>query len=199
MLVLASRSPHRRAMLEAVGLRIEPEPSTIDERAVEAALDGELGPVDLAEMLAETKAVDVSPRHPGAVVIGCDQVLELDGEVLHKVNDMEGARRRLLQLSGRTHLLHSAVVLVREGRTLWRGVETAEMTMRTLVGAEVGRTLALSGPGVLGSVGCYQIEGPGLALFERVEGDWWTVVGLPLLPLLGALREFDAFEENLRA
>ena len=198
MLVLASRSPHRRAMLEAVGLRVEAEGAGIDERAVEAALGGELGPVDLAEMLAETKAVDVSPRRPGAVVIGCDQVLELDGEVLHKVTDMEGARRRLLQLSGRTHLLHSAVAIVRDGRTLWRGVETAAMTMRTLLPAEVGRTLALSGPGVLGSVGCYQIEGPGLALFERVEGDWWTIVGLPLLPVIDALRAQGAFEENLR-
>ena len=199
MLVLASRSPHRRAMIEAVGLTVEAEPSEIDERSVEAALGGELGPVDLAEMLAETKAVDVAPRRPGAIVIGCDQVLELEGEVLHKAADMEAARRRLLQLSGRTHLLHAAVVLVRDGRTLWRGVETAAMTMRTLTGAEVGRTLALSGPDVLGSVGCYQIEGPGLALFERIEGDWWTIVGLPMLPLIGALRDLGAFEENLRA
>ena len=199
MLVLASRSPHRRAMLEAVGLAVEAVPSTIDERAVEAALGGELGAVDLAEMLAETKAMDVSPQRPGAAVLGCDQTLELDGRVLHKVDDMEGARRRLLALSGRTHRLHSAVSLARDGRVLWRSVETAEMTMRALTPAEVGRTLALAGPGVLGSVGAYQIEGPGLALFERVEGGWWTVVGLPLLPVLAALRQHGLFEPNLRA
>ena len=199
MLVLASRSPVRLAMLEAVGLRVEPEPSSIDERAVEAALGDELGAIDLAEMLAETKAVDVSPRRAGALVIGCDQTLELDGTALHKVDDMEGARRRLLLLSGRTHRLHSAIAIARDGRTLWRHSETADMTMHALTPAEVGRTLALSGPAVLGSVGCYHLEGPGLALFEKVEGDWWTILGLPMLALLEELRRMDAFEANLRA
>ena len=198
MLVLASRSPHRLALLEALGLRVEAVPSEVDERAVEEALGGELSPADLAEMLAETKAMDVSPRRVGDLVIGCDQTLELDGEALHKVSDMEAARRRLLQLSGRTHQLHSAVSLARDGRVLWRGLETVDMTMRELTPAEVGRNLALAGPDVLGSVGAYQIEGPGLALFERIEGDYHSVIGLPLLPLVAALRENGAFEENLR-
>ena len=199
MLVLASRSPHRLALLEAVGLKVEAVPSSIDERAVEAALGGELTPLDLAEMLAETKAVDVSPKRPGAVVIGCDQTLELDGRALHKVEDMEEARRRLLELSGRTHQLHAATVLARDGRVLWRGSESVDMVMRDVTPAEVGRTLALSGAPVLGTSGAYMVEGPGLALFERIEGDLHAVIGLPMLQLLAALREHGAFEGNLRA
>ena len=199
MLVLASRSPHRLALLEAVGLSVEAVPSAIDERAVETALGGELTPLDLAEMLAETKAVDVSPKRPGAVVIGCDQTLELDGRALHKVEDMEEARRRLLELSGRTHQLHTATVLARDGRVLWRGSESVDMVMRDVTPAEVGRTLALSGAPVLGTSGAYMVEGPGLALFERIEGDLHAVIGLPMLQLLAALREHGAFEGNLRA
>ena len=191
-IVLASRSPHRLALLAAAGIEAEPLPSTIDERAVEEAVGGELGATDLAEMLAETKAVDVSPRRIGSTVIGADQVLELEGEVLHKVDDMEGARRRLLQLSSRTHRLHTAFVLARDGRTLARHSETAAITFRALTPAEIGENLALAGTGVLGSVGAYQVEGVGLRLIERIEGDHFAVIGLPMLPLLAALRENGA-------
>ena len=191
-IVLASRSPHRLALLRAAGLDPEPVPSTVDERAVEEALGGELGPTDLAEMLAETKAIDVSPRRVGAHIIGADQVLELDGEVLHKVDSMEGARRRLLQLRGRTHRLHTAHVIARDGRVLERHSEVAEITMREYSNAEVGEVMALAGEGVLGSVGAYQVEGPGLRLIERIEGDHFAVIGLSMLPLLAGLRRAEA-------
>ena len=194
-LVLASRSPHRLKLLEDAGLAVEAVAASVDERAVEAAVGGELEPSDLASLLAETKAIDVSPRRMGRFVIGADQVLELDGEVLHKVDDMEGARRRLLALQGRTHHLHSAVVVARDGRVVWRGLETASMTMRSLTPAQIGQHLAEAGSGVLGSVGAYQIENVGVRLFERIEGDWWTVIGLPLLPLLAALREHGALDD----
>lgn len=193
-IVLASRSAHRLALLRSAGIDATAIPATIDERAVEEAVGGGLDPADLAGLLAETKAVDVSPRAPGAVVIGADQTLELDGEVLHKVADMEAARRRLLLLSGRTHRLHSAVVLARDGRVLWRGTESAAITFRDLTPGEVGRNLAMAGADVLGSVGAYQIEGVGIRLVERIEGHHSTIVGLPMLPLLAALREHGAIE-----
>ena len=191
-IVLASRSPHRLALLRAVGLEPEAVPSTVDERAVEDALGGELGPTDLAEMLAETKAADVSPRRMGAYVIGGDQVMELDGEVLHKVEDMEGARRRLLQLRGRTHRLHTAHVIARDGRVLERHAEVVEVTMRAYSPAEVGEVMALAGEVALGSVGAYQVEGPGLRLIERIEGDHFATIGLAMLPLLEGLRRHGA-------
>lgn len=194
-LILASASPFRRALLEAAGLSFSSEPPTIDERAVEATLDGSgLTPADRAQILAEAKALDVSGRNGEALVIGSDQILSLDGEILHKPADMEAARRRLLALSGRTHELHSAVVLARGDETLWRHVSTARLTMRPLEPAFIGRHLAMVGQAALSSVGAYQIEGPGIQLFEKIEGDHFTIVGLPLLPLLGKLRELGAVD-----
>ena len=187
MLVLASGSPHRAKLLRDGGLDFTVRPSKIDERAVETAVGDGLPPEDLATVLAEAKAVDVSERHAG-LVLGGDQVLALDSAVLHKVEDMEEARRRLLRLSGRTHHLHSALVLARNGETVWRHVSTAAMTMQDLDPGFVGRHLAQAGHAVLSSVGAYQIEGPGVQLFERIEGDFFTIVGVPLLPLLDALR-----------
>ena len=193
MIVLASRSPIRLRLLRDAGIEVEAVPSTIDERAVEEAVGGELSPTDLAEMLAETKAQEVSGRRPGEVVVGADQVLALDGEVLHKPDDMEGARRRLLLLSGRTHQLHSAFAVMRDGAALHRHSETASLTMRALTPAEVGRAMA-SDEGAMETVGAYRIEGPGIRLFERIEGDHFAVLGLPMLPLLAALREAGALE-----
>lgn len=195
LLILASASPWRRAMLEDAGLSVAAEAAKIDERAIDAALEGsDVEPGDVALILAEAKARDVSERHPDALVLGADQVLSLDETILHKSADFEEARRRLLQLSGRTHRLSSALALVRGGETLWRHVETADMTMRDLDPAFVGRYLATAGETVLGSVGAYQIEGPGIQLFERIEGDYWTIVGLPLLPLLDQLRAMEAID-----
>ena len=194
-ILLASASPFRKAMLDQAGLAVEAVPAQIDERAVEAAIgDSGVTPEEVAGILAEAKAVDVSERHPDAWVIGSDQTLSLGDEILHKAATMEEARRRLLQLSGKTHHLNTGVVLARGGEVVWRHVAVARMTMRELDPAFVGRYLAGVGEGVLRSVGAYQIEGPGIQLFERIEGDHFTIVGLPLLPLLDALRRHGAID-----
>ena len=194
-IVLASGSPFRRKMLEDAGLVIEVERPEIDERAVEAAVEGTgLTPEDLASILAEAKALDVSQKRPGALVIGTDQTLSLGDEVLHKPRDMEEARRRLLALSGKTHQLNSAVVLMRDGETVWRHVGVARLTMRDLDPGFIGRHLSRVGEKALSSVGAYQIEGEGIQLFEKIDGDHLTIVGLPLLPLLAKLRELGAID-----
>ncbi len=194
-IVLASGSPFRRKMLEDAGLEIEVEKPQIDERAVEAAVaNSGVGPEDLALILAEAKALEVSQNRPGALVIGTDQTLSLGDEVLHKPHDMEEARRRLLALSGKTHQLNSAVVLMRDGEVLWRHVGVARLTMRELDPGFVGRHLSHVGQKALSSVGAYQIEGAGIQLFETIEGDHFTIVGMPLLPLLAKLREMQAID-----
>lgn len=188
-IILASGSQHRAKILRDAGLEIEQKKSTLDERAMEAPLaQADVLPQDRAEILAEAKAADVSKAHTGAWVIGCDQILSLDGEVLHKVEDMEGARRRLLALSGKTHMLHSAIVLVKDSVTVWRHVSPCSMKMRNFDPGFVGRHLARAGEGVLSSVGAYQIEGHGAHLFEAIEGDLFSIIGLPLFPLLETLR-----------
>jgi septum formation protein len=194
-IVLASGSPFRKAMLEAAGVDIDVMPARIDERAVEKTLEGSgASPEDVAQVLAEAKALDVSEKNPGRLVLGCDQTLSLGDELFHKPKDMEGARAQLLKLSGKTHQLNSAVVLARNGEAFWRYVGVANLTMRKLDPAFVGRHLARVGPMALNSVGTYQIEGEGIQLFEKVEGDHFTIVGLPLLPLLRELRELGAID-----
>ena len=194
-LILASASPFRAIMLQNAGIEFEAVAARIDERAVEQPLlEADLPPGDIAEVLAIAKAEEVSARKTGALVIGSDQVLSLGGEILHKVEDMEGARRRLLQLSGKTHHLDSAIALVRDGEVLWSHVERAAITMRNLSPEFVGRHLAEAGETVLSSVGAYQIEGVGVQLFEKIEGDFFTIMGLPLLALLGELRRQNVLE-----
>lgn len=194
-LILASGSPFRLAMLKNAGIDVEAVPANVDERALEAPLkDSGASPEDVATILAEAKATEVSERLPGALVLGCDQTLSLGDEVFHKPADMEGARRHLLALSGKTHQLNSAAVLVRNGAVLWRHVGVANLTMRKLDPAFIGRHLARVGAKVLSSVGAYQIEGEGIQLFEKVEGDHFTIVGLPLLPLLTELRSLGAID-----
>ncbi len=194
-LVLASTSPHRKKLLEDAGLAIEVVAPDLDERAVEAPLtDTGATPADVATILATAKALAVSEKLPGRLVLGCDQTLSLDDEILHKPQDMEAARRRLLQLSGRTHRLDSAAVLARDGEVVWSGLGTAMLTMRRLDPGFVGRHLARVGARALTSVGAYQIEGEGIQLFARIEGDLFTIVGVPLLPLLDALREHGALD-----
>ncbi len=194
-IVLASGSPFRRKMLEDAGVDVEAVPAKIDERAVEAAVAGSgVTPEELATILAEAKALDVAGRMPGRLVLGADQTLSLGDEVLHKPADMEEARRRLLRLSGQTHQLNSAVVLMRDSEVLWRHVGVARLTMRPLEPAFIGRHLSRVGDKALSSVGAYQIEGEGIQLFEAIDGDHFTIVGLPLLPLLAKLRELGAID-----
>lgn len=194
-IVLASGSPFRRTMLADAGLVFDAESPETDERAVESAVaNAGMMPDDLALILAEAKALDVAERNPGALVIGCDQTLSLGDEVLHKPRDMEEARRRLLALSGKTHQLNSAVVLARDQQVVWRHVGIARLTMRTLDPGFVGRHLAQVGDKALSSVGAYQIEGEGIQLFEAIDGDHFTIVGLPLLPLLAKLRDLGAID-----
>ncbi|BCM16245.1 Maf-like protein [Mesorhizobium sp. J8] len=194
-IILASGSPFRKTMLVNAGLDIEAMPANVDERALEAPLkDSGASPEDVASILAEAKATEVSERKPGALVLGCDQTLSLGDEIFHKPADMEGARRHLLALSGKTHQLNSAAVLCRDGEVLWRHVGVASLTMRKLDPAFIGRHLARVGAKALSSVGAYQIEGEGIQLFEKIEGDYFTIVGLPLLPVLKELRALGAID-----
>jgi len=160
---------------------------------VEAAL-GDLNPEDVATILAEAKAQDVSERNPGAIVIGSDQTLSLDGAIYHNPADMDEARRRLLALSGKTHDLNSAIVLAKDGETIWRHMSVARMTMRDLDPGFIGRHLSNVGDEALSSVGAYQFEGEGIQLFERIDGDYFAIIGLPMLPLLAQLRDLGAID-----
>ncbi|WP_421855830.1 Maf-like protein [Oricola sp.] len=192
-LVLASTSPFRAMILANAGLEFETEAADIDERSVEAPLiAADATAEDIAVVLAEAKALDVSLRRPGDLIIGGDQTLSLEDELLHKPADMDQARRQLLRLSGKTHQLSAALVIAQNGAAIWRHVSVAHMTFRDLSPAFVGRYLAQVGDNALRSVGCYQYEGPGIQLFERVDGDYFTIVGLPILPLLSELRALGA-------
>lgn len=185
-LLLASASATRRDLLASAGLPVETEPARIDERALEAE-GGEIVPADLARSLARAKAEEVAARHPGRVVIGADQVLECEGRIFHKPADLKAAHAHLARLQGRTHQLHSAVAILRDGRAE-DFAETARLTMRPLDAEAIDAYLRLAGVAVTTSVGAYQLEGLGIHLFERVEGDHSTILGLPLTPLLARLR-----------
>lgn len=190
MLLLASNSATRKALLSGAGLRFAVSPAQIDERALEAAALGTgAAPEAIAVTLAEAKARDVASRHPGALVLGADQVLALGDRQLHKPADLDAARGQLAALSGRTHHLHAGLALLRDGQGLWSHVASASLTLRVLSPEEIEQVLALEGPAILGSVGAYRLEGPSIRLFERIEGDYFTILGLPLLPLLAALRQ----------
>ncbi len=188
-LILASQSPFRATILKNAGIQFTSQKANIDERAVEAPLyETGATPEDVALILSEAKAEEVSQRFPHALIIGCDQTLSLESEIFHKPADMDGARRHLLALSGKTHQLNSAVVLVQNGQIVWRHVSVAYMTMRHLEPGFIGRHLARVGDIALSSVGAYQVEGEGIQLFDKIDGDYFTIVGLPLLPLLKELR-----------
>lgn len=187
-LILASASKARRALLGAAGLAFEVVAAKLDETAMRQALD-EVEPQDVAEILARAKAEAISTEHPTAAVLGADQVLSLEGRILAKPGDAPAARRQLLDLQGRTHTLFSAVAIARQGTTVWTHIGTARLSMRALTPEFIGRYLAAAGPSALESVGAYQLEGLGAHLFKLVEGDYFTVLGLPLLPVLEALRD----------
>lgn len=195
--VLASASTTRLDMLVAAGLAVEAVSSGLDERAVIAAIASDhdpLPPADVATILAEAKAQTVSEQRAGAIVIGADQTLELDGNLFTKPDDVEQARRNLLAMRGKTHLLHSAVSIVRDGETLWTRNEQAALTMRDFSPEFLGRYSAAAGDDMLTSVGCYRLESLGIQLFDKIDGDWFAILGLPLLPLLAALRDLGIVE-----
>ena len=193
MLVLASGSRHRLQLLRDAGIDARPVPATLDERAIEAPLRiGGASASASATSAAEAKAAAVSENLPNDWVIGADQTLSLGDRPFHKPVDGEDARRTLLLLAGETHALHSAVVLARGGSAVWRHVAAAHLRMRALSPAAIDRYLAIVGEEALNSVGAYQIEKRGVQLMERVEGDHWTIIGLPLLPLLAELRRQEA-------
>jgi septum formation protein len=190
-LVLASKSAIRLKVLAEAGLPVEAISSAVDERGVEAAL-GTTDPADVAVGLAQAKALDVSGRMAGRLVLGCDQTLDLDGERFTKPVDRKAGRAQLERLSGGTHRLVSGTALARDGALLWSGFADARLTMRALSGDFIAAYLREAGDAPLSSVGGYQYEGLGAHLFARVDGDDRTVFGLPLLIVLEALREIGA-------
>lgn len=188
MLVLASQSATRKTLLNNAGLRFETRPARVDERALESRFDqGEKRAVALA--LAKAKAEEVSATNPDALVIGADQTLECAGLDVHKPQSRADANAQLWQLRGRSHALHAAVALARRGRAVWHTCDTAHLEMAAFSQADLDRVLDLEEDRILGSVGGYRLEGPSVRLFTKVSGDYFTVLGLPLLPLLAALRE----------
>ena len=188
-IVLASASPARRALLSNAGIAFAVEPALIDERAVEAPhVASGSSPAAIAMVLAAAKAEEVSRRFPDAFVIGSDQTLDCDGHRGTKSRDLAEARAQLERLAGRSHCLHSAVAVARGGATRWQHIDSATLTMRPLSGADIGAYLSRIGDNALKSVGVYQLEGEGIRLFERIEGDYFAILGLPLLPLLTYLR-----------
>lgn len=195
-LILASASKTRARLLEAAGLAFIVESPGLDESVMRQAVSGEksLDPHDVAEVLARAKAEAVSDLAAGAYVVGADQVLAVGKQILSKPEDMEAARRQLLDLRGKTHTLHTAVAVATNGGTIWAESQMATLTMRKLSPEFIGRYLAAAGEDVLSSVGAYQIESIGIQLFEKIDGDYFSILGLPLLPLLDTLRREGVIE-----
>ena len=190
--VLASGSESPKKLLTAAGLAFRIVPPEVDEAAIQEALyngNAETDPSDAAELLARAKAEEVSTRFPGALVIGADQVLSLDGKILDNPTDRDAVRDSLLALRDKTHQLHSAVALAEGGQVIWTHIDTAHLTMREFSSEFLGRYLAAAGPRVYQSVGPYQLDGLGMQLFDRIEGDYFAILGLPILLLFARLRE----------
>jgi|SRR5215831_17715934 len=187
-LVLASKSDVRGKMLAAVGLRFEIRPAQIDERTVEAE-SGASDAAAVARLLARAKAAAVAATLPGRLVLGADQTLARGARRFSKPADRAAAAEQLRALRGRTHELHSALALVRDGTVLFDCVDSARLTMRDISDRFLGEYLDMVGDAALASVGAYQLEGIGVHLFEKVDGDFFTILGLPLLPLLAFLRQ----------
>ena len=189
-LILASASPSRRELLANAGLSFEIEPSGVDEDEVKLSLLGErASPQDIATTLAEMKAARVSSRHPAALVIGADSTLACNGRLFDKPPTLAAARAQLSALGGQTHELVSSVVVAQNGARLWHATERARLTMRPFTDSFLDAYLARAGNAVTASVGAYQLEGLGAHLFSRIDGDYFTILGLPLLPLLSFLAE----------
>jgi septum formation protein len=192
-LVLASASSARIALLKNAGLDFTARAAAIDERAVEAPLAASrISASGIALALAEAKALDVAADEADALVIGADQLLAAGGERWNKPENLADARAQLIALSGRSHTLHTAIAVVHNKAVLWRHEDAAHLHMRTLTPEFIETYLARAGDMALKSVGAYQLEGLGIQLFDRIEGDFFTILGLPLLPLLKFLRSEGA-------
>lgn len=177
-------------LLNHAGITFSALAAEIDEREIELPLQNSgASPADIAVELAKAKAIEVSQRYPQALVIGSDQTLSLGDRVFHKPESMAAAGRHLQSLSGKTHQLNSAVALAAHGQIVWQHLSVARLTMRALSEGFIDRHLGRVGERILSSVGAYQYEGEGVQLFEQIDGDYFTIVGLPLLPLLEQLRQ----------
>jgi septum formation protein len=187
-LVLASKSSVRRALLEAAGIPLEIEPAAVDERAVESSKAASASAARVALLLAREKALEVARRKSKSTVLGADQTLALGERRFSKPASAEAAREQLKALAGKTHELHSAVAVAQGGDILFETVATARLTMHPLSDGFLDAYLATAGGSVSSSVGAYQLERVGVHLFERIEGDHFTILGLPLLPLLAYFR-----------
>jgi septum formation protein len=186
-LILASQSGARKMLLASAGLEFETVPADIDERAIQQQ-SGVATPGEIAGLLAREKALWISKRRAGHYVIGADQTLALGDRLFNKPDGPGAAAEQIRALSGQTHALHSAIAVALDGSVVFETVAIAGMTMRSLSDADIAAYLDAAGEAVTQSVGAYQLEGLGVHLFERIEGDHSTILGLPLLPLLGFLR-----------
>lgn len=188
-LILASKSAARKMLLANAGLEFEALAADIDERAIEDALEESRAiPTEVARVLAVEKAKALSAQCPDALIIGCDQTMSLGDRVYHKPKDMDEAFTHLKSLSAAVHQLNSAVALVRNGVVIWEEISSAHMYVRHLSDDFISYHLSRVGEKALTSVGAYQLEGEGIQLFEKIEGDYFTILGLPLIPLLSKLR-----------
>jgi septum formation protein len=191
---LASTSSARQAILRNAGVAFEAVRSGVDEDAAKAGLLAEgASPREVADALAELKAFKVSTKRPG-LVIGSDQTLELDGALFDKVDTIQAARERLVQLRGKVHKLHSAVVVAQDGRPIWRVVDTTRLSVRDFSDAWLDGYLERNAPDILSSVGCYFLEGEGVQMFDRIDGDYFSILGLPVVGLFDFLRLHGALE-----
>ena len=188
LVTLASTSSARTAILRGAGVSFEAVGPGVDEDAAKAGLLAEgASPREVADALAELKAVKVSARRPG-LVIGSDQTLDLDGALFDKVDTVQAARARLIQLRGKVHKLHSAVVVARDGQPIWRVVETSRLSVRNFSDAWLDGYLERNSPQILWSVGCYLLEGEGVQLFDRIDGDYFAILGVPVPGLSDSVR-----------
>jgi len=194
--ILASQSQTRCQLLEKAGVKFKAEAAYVDEDALkEALLLEKQSPRNIADALAEAKAVKISLKYPDAFVIGSDQILEYDDQLFNKPAHLDDLRKKLETLSGQTHKLYSAVVIAQQGRVLWRYVDMVKLSMRVISASFLDRYMEKQGATLLSSVGGYHIEGWGAQLFDRIEGDYFTILGLPLLPLLSQLRHYGVLEK----